>query len=234
MGRFRTDESRENEQQSRALVPDFLRARGLRVNNDVRRGNAQVIDAVSPWGERLKIVVRLCWKRDENSTTRHRQYSAAQIISNDEGDAHAALERKVERERQRGITHFLFVQPDTGEITRAALIPIDEMMPVWEAQRDASDELMRQGVHDWNHSVKGTSPVLWLMDERDAQSVADALWDHDGVIDLMSDLYSHLPPEIADAPEELEPQDTDRRNTVFRQIRKRRGQRAFRDALWRN
>lgn len=62
------------------------------------------------------------------------------------------------------------------------------MHPIWTRQREVSD-LQRRGLKGRirkNHAQNGTSPTLWLQDDRmpDSHEVADALWQWPGVIDL--------------------------------------------------
>jgi len=79
---------------------------------------------------------------------------------------------------------------------------------------------------------------LYLQDDR-APEVAAALWNHPGVRDLAKiapTMSAWLPDEEADGGKSNDtasynPEEGDRRHVVVRQIRERRGQQKFRDAL---
>ena len=95
----------------------------------------------------------------------------------------------VERDVSQGITHNLLFQHEGERVAYAALIPVEAMHPIWTRQRDISDDLQRRGLKGRikkNHAQNGTSPTLWLQDDRmpDSHEVADALWQWPGVIDL--------------------------------------------------
>lgn len=154
------------------------------------------------------------------------------------------LQEKIERERSHGVTHILVVQSEAKSVVYAALIPLSELLPIWIAQRDISDRLIKQnrlGSIRKNHAMNGSSPTLWLQDDRVpwAKEVAAALWNHPGVQDLAKrepTLSARLPDEAADRAgsndgETYIPQDGDWREVVERQIRERRGQQHFRDIL---
>jgi 5-methylcytosine-specific restriction protein A len=83
----------------------------------------------------------------------------------------------------------LLVQRDEGAIILAALIPIECLSAIWNRQREVSDDLHRRGLKGRakkNHAQNGTSPTLWLQDDRTStgHEVADALWQWPGVTDL--------------------------------------------------
>jgi len=124
---FRRPESYEAEVITRRMLPDFLRDRGFGdvVNTPERQG--QTIEATPPGGQRLRMRVRQCWRRDTGGrdSRRARTYSAAQLLANIKGgDWVGSLRAKVERERGRGVTHLLFVQRDDKDIRYAALVPL--------------------------------------------------------------------------------------------------------------
>ncbi|WP_237718171.1 HNH endonuclease signature motif containing protein [Cupriavidus sp. BIS7] len=133
--------------------------------------------------------VRLCWRR-EGRTSSERKYSAAQLrarLINDSWEE--TLEFIVQRDRDHGNTHNLIVQRDGGLIIYAALIPREELSGIWFRQRDVSAELHRRklmGRSSKNHAMNGTSPTIWLQDNRtnDSHEVADVLWNWPGVVDL--------------------------------------------------
>ena len=205
---FRRPESYEAERVTRDMLPRFLQDRGFEVASNNRERQGQTIVAKSPDGERLAMRVRLCWRRESGSrdSERMRTYSAAQLLANIKNDDWiGSLQAKVDREKSRGVTHLLFVQRDDNDIKYAALIPLSELVPIWTDQRDISKRLIaegRLGRRKKNHAMNGTSPTLWLQDDRGGKEVANALWNHRGVRNL-ADLPcqagpSFLPEEVAD------------------------------------
>jgi 5-methylcytosine-specific restriction protein A len=240
---FRTPDSIAAEQRTRAMLSAFLEECGFTGIVDQRSGNRQAIDAVSPAGEPMRISIRLCWRRDEKSrdSERVRTYSAAQLLADAKGDWDGALARKIANERDRGITHVLFVQAEGDRVRFAALVPLAEVVPIWTRQRDISTRLIaegRLGRRKKNHAMNGNSPTIWLQDDRGGQDVAAALWNHEGVVDLVHMAPAYLRAEEANeirndeqGRSDFEPRDDDRRKQVVRQVKERRGQRAFRDAL---
>src|SRR4030042_1921582 len=77
---------------------------------------------------------------------------------------------------------------EAEQIIHAALVPLSELVAIWCAQRDISRSLIahrRLGRRKKNHAMNGSSPTLWLKDDR-APEVAAALWDHMGVRDIAS------------------------------------------------
>ncbi len=241
---FRTPESLAAEQATRDMLPAFLNSRGFGDVTDDRERNGQTIVATTPGGERLKMRVRLCWRRQGGSrdSRRARTYSAAQLLAKIKNDDWVGtLREKVNRERSHGATHFLFVQTDDGRILYAALVPLSEVLDIWIAQRDISTRLREQGRlgrRKKNHAMNGSSPTLYLQDDR-APEVARALWDNERVHDLAklepTSLISLLDEEADQVgPSDdatYSPQQDDRRELVERQIRARRGQQHFRDVL---
>jgi 5-methylcytosine-specific restriction protein A len=98
------------------------------------------------------------------------------------------LQEKVKREQSVGITHFLFVQREAEAIIYAALIPAEELLSIWSDQRDISIALIKQGKlgrRKTSHAMNGSSPTLWLQEDR-APEVVRALWEHEGVQDLVA------------------------------------------------
>jgi len=189
---FRTRESYEAERITRDMLLEFLRERGFRDVQDSRRAlgvgktETQTIYATSPDGESLVMRVRLCWRRTGGGS-RESTYSAAQLQARVKNyDWEGALKALAKRVLARGVTHFLIVQRENDQITSAALLPLSELWPIWCAQRDISKSLIAQGKlgrRKKNHAENGSSPTLWLKDDR-APEVAAALWDHAGVRDL--------------------------------------------------
>jgi 5-methylcytosine-specific restriction enzyme A len=190
---FRGDASIAAEGISRDAVIPFLRSRGFTNVSEVRKvaGSAteQFVTARSPAGEAIQMRVRLCWRR-EGRNAGERKYSAAQLrarLIND--DWEGTLRFIADRDRRRGNTHNLIVQRDGSTIVFAALIPGNELMAIWFAQRDASRDLHDRnlmGRIGKNHAMNGSSPTIWLQDDRtpDAHVVADILWRWPGVVDI--------------------------------------------------
>lgn len=241
--RFRSAESYESEHVTRDMLKDFLSRRGFRNVTDERKGHAQTIFATDPDGDRLTIRVRLCWRRGSGArnSTRAKKYSAAQLLAHiKNNDPEETLREKVERERAQGVSHFLIVQREDERIIYAALIPLSELLTIWRNERDISAKLIEQGQlgrAKKNHALNGSSPTLYLQDDR-APEVAAALWNHPGVRDLakIAPIASvWLPDQEADRgissdAASYRPEEGDRRSVV-EQIRERRGQQHFRDGL---
>lgn len=116
--------------------------------------------------------------------------AAAQLresLVNDSWDE--TLEFLVKRDRDEGNTHNLIVQRDGADIVYAALIPREELGAIWRRQRDVSADLIAKGLlgrQRKNHAMNGSSPTIWLQDDRKphGHEVADVLWNWPGVIDL--------------------------------------------------
>lgn len=190
---FRGEDSLAAEALTRDAVAPFLSERGYEVLKDQRQvaGTAteQFVSARAPDGHLIKMRIRVCWRR-EGRNARERQYSAAQLRARlrDE-DWEGTLRFIVDRDRQHGNTHNLIIQRDGAAIVFAALIPRDALMPIWLRQRDISADLHRRGLMQRiskNHAMNGSSPTIWLQDDRtpDSHEVADALWSWTGVQDL--------------------------------------------------
>lgn len=191
---FRGSESLFAEQISRDAIAPFLSSRGFVVSEDqrIQTGTAvqQLVSAISPDGERLRMRVRLCWRR-EGRNANERLFSAAQLQARlRPGGWDATLAYIVDRDRQHGITHNLIVQRDGSFIVYAALVPVEAITPIWKRQSEVSDELLRAGQLGRlkkNHARNGSSPTVWLQDDRRpaAHNVADVLWMWPGVLDLV-------------------------------------------------
>ena len=243
---FRNPESLEAERVTRDMLAEFLKLRGFGVLADDRVRNGQTIVATDPKGDQLTMRVRLCWRRqgENRDSSRARTYSAVQLLATIKNhDWEGTLSEKVDRERSGGVTHFLLVQNDDDRIIYAALVPLSEILPIWIAQRDISSRLIDQGRlgrRRKNHAMNGSSPTLWLQDDQ-APEVAEALWNHPGVRDvakmgLQAAMSVGLSDEEAnragsDDGGDYSPEEGDQRQVVERQIRERRGQQGFRDAL---
>jgi 5-methylcytosine-specific restriction protein A len=187
---FRTRESYVSERITRDMLADFLRERGFSNVTDSRKrygeNESQILSATSPTGELLAMRVRLCWRRDGRSP-RQTTYSAAQLLpSVKNNDWEGTFREKIAREAAEGVNHLLVVQRDGERIIFAAAIPLTELVEVWCAQRDISRELIAEGKlgqRHKNHAMNGSSPTIWLQDDR-APAVAAALWNHRSVFDL--------------------------------------------------
>lgn len=190
---FRGAESLAAEALSRDAIAPFLAARGFTeiADDRVASGEAeqQFVSAKTPEGQHLKMRVRLCWRRGGRNLN-EKKYSAAQLIARlRPGGWDATLDYLAERDRRHGVTHNLLLQRDGDEIIYAALIPLEAVKAIWLRQRELSNELQRRGSMGRikkNHAENGSSPTLWLQDERapDAHQVPDALWGWPGVIDI--------------------------------------------------
>lgn len=196
---FRRPESIVAERVTRDMLPAFLQRKGLANLRDSRTphgaSQSQAISAMLPAGGEACMSVRICW-HDEPGT---RTYSAAQLMATVNGlDWEGSIRAKLDRERSRGVTHLLLVQRQKSEITSAALIPLGAVLPIWHRQREISERLIREGRfgrRTKNHAMNGTSPTIYIRDDR-AEDVAAVLWSHPGVTDLarLPDCY---PTEMA-------------------------------------
>jgi hypothetical protein len=243
---FRKPESFAAEEKTRKMLPKFLEERGF-TELDVREEhNGQTIYGQSPWGDRVGMRVKLCWHRDRGTrreADRYGTFAAAQLLSGVKDDEwEKRLAEKVERDKGRGATHLLVIQRDEDELTYAALIPIAEVVPIWIAQRDISDRLLKEkklGGRNRNHATKGSMAVIYLQEDRGGQEVAGALWDYPGVVNLNSLTHINskmLPAEKARSADEDDggdyiPNDEDERKRIHGEVICRRGREEFRDAL---
>lgn len=192
---FRTEQSYAFERIARDSVAPLLRSRGVDIDEDLRktvgRGESQLVRATLPNGTPALMRVRLCWRRDGRNP-REDRYSAAQLAAHTrDGNWRATLEHLVQRDRDEGVTHTLFLQRDAETEVYAALVPTDAIPRIWQRQYEISDELIAQSklgrVHK-NHAANGDSPTIWLQDDRtpDAHAVADVLWSWPGVVDVLA------------------------------------------------
>lgn len=190
---FRGPDSIAAEALSRDAIAPFLNDRGYTVFADERipSGKAvqQFVSVRAPEGQTLKMRVRLCWRRGGRNLN-EKKYSAAQLIARlRPGGWDSTLEYLADRDRQHGVTHNLLVQRDGDDIIYAALLPVEAVGAIWRRQREVSNELQRRGSMGRikkNHAENGSSPTLWLQDDRapDAHQVPDMLWQWPGVIDI--------------------------------------------------
>lgn len=204
---FRGPESIAAEALTRDAIAPFLNSRGFIVTEDERlvAGDAiqQFVTAQSPDGQMIKTRVRLCWRRDGRNPS-EKKYSAAQLIARlRPGGWDETLEYLAERDRHHSVTHNLLVQRDGAEIIYAALVPVDQIGAVWRRQHEVSSDLQRRGGMGRirkNHAENGSSPTLWLQDDRTPEShlVAESLWDWPGVLDIAKMPSVVAPAEIDD------------------------------------
>jgi len=187
---FRTDESLEAEHRARALIKPFLESKGCSDVMDIRKkigtATTQTITASLPGSAVVQMRVKFCWRR-RGLFALELTYSAAQLIAKvAPGESEMRVRAFSARAAREGTDYFLFVQPDSDEITLAALVPVGALGDIWAAQRNKSAELIaegRTGRRLKNHAENGHSPTIWLRDE-EVPEVPELLWLHDGVIDL--------------------------------------------------
>jgi 5-methylcytosine-specific restriction enzyme A len=191
---FRSDESFEAERVTREMVPRFLESRGFKNVVDSRKPYGktvqQLVRACDRDGQDIVAHVRLCWNRNDDDA-RRRRYSATQLLSKiKNGDWIGSLQAKVRRDKAKGVTHTLVVQREGDKIVDAVLIPVDQLVGLWTAQRDLSARLIASG--HWNgkgkknHAMNGSSPTLWLHDEN-AKELREELASWPGVLDFSFD-----------------------------------------------
>ena len=193
---FRTEQSTEAEKVTRDAIGPFLAQHGFDVIADERKAHGtaitQVIVARRGGEKPIRIHVRLCWRRGGRHA-RENLYSAAQLRARliNNGDWEGTLAAIAAREAADRNSHLLMVQDSDAGFVLAALIPCDQIPAIWERQRDVSAELIatgRTGKMRKNHAANGSSPTIWLQDDRtpDAHLVSDVLWAWPGVVNVMS------------------------------------------------
>lgn len=192
---FRSDDSLKAEAETRDAVAPLLLRHGYIVDDDIRttRGTAvsQILVVRHLNNDPFKIHVRLCWRR-AGRTAREQLYSAAQLRARlVENDWDKTLAFIADREAADSNTHNLFVQIDDGSFRFAALVPSDQLPAIWRKQRDVSATLIasgQTGAVRKNHAENGSSPTIYLQDDRTpaTHAVADALWSWPGVINLLT------------------------------------------------
>ncbi|HEX8223793.1 MAG TPA: HNH endonuclease signature motif containing protein [Allosphingosinicella sp.] len=192
---FRTDESISAERATRDAVAPLLSRHGFEVIADERieRGSAitQVIVGRRGSEAPVRMHVRLCWRRDGRNP-RENLYSATQLRARlNNGGWEATLEAIAAKEAADGHTHLLLVQDSDQGFVFAAILPCDQIPAIWARQRDVSAELIssgRTGNVLKNHAMNGSSPTLWLQDDRSPgnHAVADVLWTWPGVINVLT------------------------------------------------
>lgn len=185
---FRSPESIEAERFTRACVQPFLTSRGFTVLADERRGPEQLVSAITPSGEKLRMRVRTCWKWALVPSA-ERKVSACQLTAGNNGGWEATFDRIAKAQDKAGTSHILFVQGDEVGIQLAALVPSPLLYPIWQRQREVCSAQInsgRMGRIKANFVENGDSPTIWLKDERapGGKDVADVFWAWPGVQDL--------------------------------------------------
>lgn len=191
---FRTDQSLAAEHATRQRIESLLQRHGIEVidRKTVVRGSAitQVIDA-RVGGRAVRMHVRLCWRRDGRNA-RENLYSAAQLKARlDDNDWERTLENIAARHARDHYTHLLLVQDSDDGFVFAALIPSADIPAIWARQRAVSHDLLARGLAGSltkNHAANGSSPTLWLQDDRfpATPAVARVIWEWPGVINVMA------------------------------------------------
>lgn len=169
---FRTDESIAAEQATRQRVEGLLERHGVEVTGreTVVRGTAvtQVIEA-RIGGQAVRRHVRLCWRRDGRNP-RENLYSAAQLRARlDNNDWGQTLKNIAARHARDRYTHLLLVQDSEVGFVFAGLLPSADIPAIWARQRAVSEDLLARGLAGTltkNHAANGSSPTLWLQDDR--------------------------------------------------------------------
>jgi 5-methylcytosine-specific restriction protein A len=192
---FRTDRSIFAEEATRGRVQALLERHGITVtgHRQDKRGSAiiQVIEGHIGDGPPMRMHVRLCWRRDGRNA-REALYSAAQLKARRDKDGwEQTLAGVAARHRREGHTHSLMVQDSEAGFVFAVLVPCDDIPMIWERQRAVSADLLERGLAgnlSANHAANGSSPSLWLQDDRypDTPAVARVIWDWPGVINVMA------------------------------------------------
>jgi 5-methylcytosine-specific restriction protein A len=192
---FRTEKSIIAEVATRQRVEALLERHGFTINGRewIERGTAvtQVIEATLGDWPTMRMHVRLCWRRDGRNANDH-LYSAAQLRARlVDGSWARTLASITARHEREHYTHLLLVQDSVEGFVFAALVPSTEIRAIWERQRDVSDDLVSRGLAGRttkNHAANGSSPTLWLQDDRHpaTPSVARVLWDWPGVVNVLA------------------------------------------------
>lgn len=192
---FRTPASIAGEARTRDAVKGLLTEHGFSDIVDDRKGRGtattQVITARLGDSDSLKMHVRLCWRRRGRNALEN-TYSAAQLrakLIKDDWDQ--TLDFVVKNEVIAGNTHILFIQDSADGIVLAAMVPSDQIGAIWRRQREISSDLINRGeTGRWrkNHAENGSSPTIWLQDDRlpATHAVADVLWQWPDVVNILA------------------------------------------------
>ena len=215
---FRYPESYEAERITRKMVSPFIEARGFAVAADsfdpAKKSQTQTIQAADPTGRPVRIRVKLCWPSRKTAPDTSVGYASQLIAKTKNGDWEGSIKRYVEGARRHHITHLAFIARGGAEITNAALIPISELVPIWQRQRTTYRTLIMNGKlgrRKSNPAENGSSPTLYIKDD-EAPEALEALWTHRGVSDLVRMKVvlgtSSLAPAIDDTFDDLPGIDT--------------------------
>lgn len=191
---FRTDASIETELETRARVEPLLEQHGVEVTDrqTMVRGTAitQVIEGRID-GQSVRMHVRLCWRRKGRKPREH-LYAAAQLKARlDAGGWEQTLANIAARHVRERYTHLLLVQDSDEGFVFAALLPSADIPAIWARQFAVSADLKRRGLSggiNKNHAANGSSPTLYLQDDRHPATpvVAQVIWDWPGVINILA------------------------------------------------
>lgn len=187
---FRKPESYEEENRTRDALESFLRRCGLAdiQENREKIGTAivQTVRATDDKGAALAMAVRLCWRKRFGKSDEG--FAAFQLLYRVHGaDPRVAIKNRLDREKEKGRTHWLVVKRDESGITNAVMIPIDEILPIWIRQRAIYDRLIQEGklgTRKSNPAVNGDSPALYVQDDRAPEAVR-FLFDNPAVRNLV-------------------------------------------------
>lgn len=191
---FRTKASIEAESATRASVVPLLHSRGFEdiAEHREKRGTAETQIITARLADlSFKMHVRLCWRRNGRKTSEGK-YSAAQLRARLRGDDwDATLDFLAAQAASNGVTHFLFVQDSTEGTVFAVLVPSDQVPAIWQRQRQVSAEIIAAGENEGgtkNHAENGSSPTIWLQDDRkpSTPAVAAVLWNWPGIINVLA------------------------------------------------
>lgn len=191
---FRPEQSIAAELATRRRVEPLLERHGFTVTGRrwVEQGIAitQVIEAVRD-NAHFRMHVRLYWRRDGRNASEN-FYSASQLRARlDEGSWEQTLANIAAQHLHEGFTHLLLVQDSTEGFVFAALVPGGEIPGIWQRQRVVSDDIIQRGLAGnlrKNHAANGSSPTLWLQDDRYAATlaVAQVFWEWPGVLNVLA------------------------------------------------
>lgn len=174
---FRNPESFDEEQKTRGALKPFLASCGFTNIHErqERRGNAvvQIVRSIDDNGSPVEMGARLCWRKRFGKSDEG--FAAFQLLFKvKSGVARDSIRSKLDREKERGRTHWLIVNRDELGITNAVMIPIREVLPIWERQREIYDRLIRKGKlgsRKSNPAENGASPALYVQDDRAKEAV---------------------------------------------------------------
>lgn len=192
---FRTDASLASERRTRDSIAPLLLRHGFDVLADERkvRGTAttQIMTARLGGAEPVRMHVRLCWRRDGRNPNES-AYSAAQLRASliDE-NWERTLAFVADRAKKASNDFALFVQDTADGVVFAVMVPSEQIPAIWQTQREVSARLIERGDTGRlrkNHAENGSSPTIWLQDDRwpTTHTVADVLWQWPGVVNVLA------------------------------------------------